>query len=84
MHEIGSFIISLENVLSHVNVFNAHIIEHIQVKDSINISHDRKQRHIIIESYLLFIFNTSRNIAYKTLSNDPIRNLQLKWSCEAP
>ena len=51
MHEKGSFIISLENVQNHVNAFNAHTIEHIQVKDSINIKHDRKQRHIIIGSY---------------------------------
>ena len=40
MHEKRLFIISLENVLSHVNVFNAHIIENIQVKDSINVNHD--------------------------------------------
>ena len=40
MHEKGLFIISLENMLSHVNFFNAHTIEHIQVKDSINIKHD--------------------------------------------
>ena len=51
MHEKGSFIISLENVLTHVNVFNAHTIEHIQVKDFINIQHDHNQRQIFMESH---------------------------------
>ena len=50
MHEKGSFIVTLENMLSHMNVFNAHTIEHIQIKDSINIKHDYNSRHIIIES----------------------------------
>ena len=40
MHEKGSFIISLENVENHVNVFNAHTIVHIQVKDSNKMKHD--------------------------------------------
>ena len=40
MHDNGSFIISLENMLSHVNVCNAHNVEHIRVKDSINIKND--------------------------------------------
>ena len=50
MHEKGSFIISLESILIHINVFNLHTIEHIQVKDFIKIQHDHTQRHIIIES----------------------------------
>ena len=41
----------LESMLSHLKIFNAHTIEHIKVKDSINKKHDRKKRHIIIESY---------------------------------
>ena len=40
MHEKGSFIISVETVHNHVNSFNAHTIEHIQVKDSIKMKHD--------------------------------------------
>ena len=51
MHEKGLFIASLEITLSHVNFFTARNIENIQVKDSININHDRKQRHTIIQSY---------------------------------
>ena len=50
MHEKGPFIISLENMLSHMNVFNAHTIEHIQVKDFINIKHDHNQGDTIVES----------------------------------
>ena len=48
MHEKGLFIASLEITLSHVNFFTARNIENIQVKDSININHDRNQRHIIV------------------------------------
>ena len=51
MHEKGSFIISLENVQNHVNTLNAHTIEHIQVKDFINLKHDPNQIHIIIVSF---------------------------------
>ena len=31
----------LEGMISYINVFNAHTIEHIQVKDSIKKKHDR-------------------------------------------
>ena len=59
MREKGSFIISLESMLSHMNVFNAHTIEYIPVKDFINIKHDNNQRHIIIKSCYYLIFNRS-------------------------
>ena len=34
MHEKGSFIISLENTLSHIKIVNAHTVSHIQEKYS--------------------------------------------------
>ena len=50
VHEKESFIVSLENMLSHVKVFNAHTIKRVQTKDTINLQHDHNQRHIFIES----------------------------------
>ena len=46
MHEKGSLIVYLERMLSHMNVFNGHTIENVQVKDSINIKHKQNQGHI--------------------------------------
>ena len=50
---------SLENILTHLEVSNAHTREHIQDKDHNNIMHNHNQRHIIIKSYENFMFNSS-------------------------
>ena len=43
--------ISLESMLKHLKIFNAHTREHIKDKDHNNIKHDHNQRHNIIKSY---------------------------------
>ena len=58
MHEKGSFNIYLEINLSHMNVFKAHTIEHIQVKDFINMQQMTYYHRLMLTFHIPYIIQT--------------------------